>query len=202
MPSFNDDLIEALPHMRAFAHSLTNDRALADDLAQEAATRALANRDSYQPGTNFRGWVFTILRNAFYSEHRRKWRKSEDGDEDAMLAHGEPSGQQARLELDDFRRAFAHLPEDQREAMVLVGGCGFEYEQAAEVMDCAPGTVKSRVSRGRRDLKAILERDQLDQPRRPTDAPAPDDSLTGEIDRQLAMTADEAVSPVHAVGNQ
>jgi len=202
MPSFNDDLIDALPHLRAFAHSLTNDRALADDLAQEAATRALANRDSYQPGTNFRGWVFTILRNAFYSEHRRKWRKSEDGDEDAMLAHGEPSGQHARLELDDFRRAFAHLPEDQREAMVLVGGCGFEYEQAAEVMDCAPGTVKSRVSRGRRDLKAILERDQLDQPREPTDAPAPDDSLMGEIDRQLAMTAEEATATLPTTGNR
>jgi len=189
MPSFNDDLIEALPHMRAFAHSLTNDRALADDLAQEAATRALANRDSYQPGTNLRGWVFTILRNAFYSEHRRKWRKSEEANEDAMIAHGEPSGQQARLELDDFRRAFAHLPEDQREAMVLVGACGFEYEQAAEVMDCAPGTVKSRVSRGRRDLKDMLERDDLDLPRQPTDGPMPDDSLMGEINQQLGLAA-------------
>ena len=202
MPSFNDDLIEALPHMRAFAHSLTNDRALADDLAQEAATRALAKRDSYQPGTNFRGWVFTILRNAFYSEHRRKWRKSEEGDEDAMIAHGEPSGQHARLELDDFRRAFAHLPADQREAMILVGGCGFEYEQAAEVMGCAAGTVKSRVSRGRRDLKAILERDALDQPRQPTDAPAPDDSMMADIDRQIAMTAKEAAPALHAAGNR
>jgi RNA polymerase sigma-70 factor (ECF subfamily) len=190
MPSFEQNLVDALPHMRAFAHSLTNDRALAEDLAQEAATRALANQDSYQPGTNFRGWVFTILRNAFYSEHRRKWRKSEQTDEDAMVAHGEPSGQQARLELDDFRRAFARLPEDQREAMVLVGACGFEYEQAAEVAGCAPGTVKSRVSRGRRDLRDLLEQDALDRPRQPTDVEMPEGDMMREINAQLGLMAD------------
>ena len=189
MPSFNQELVDALPHMRAFAHSLTNDQALADDLAQEAATRALANQDSYQPGTNFRGWVFTILRNAFYSEHRRKWRKSEQADEEAMLSHGEPSGQHASLELDDFKRAFACLPDEQREAMVLVGACGFEYEQAADIAGCAPGTIKSRVSRGRRDVKALLDEDNLDLPRTPADTPTPHDGLMEEIDTQLGLAA-------------
>ncbi|MQX35856.1 sigma-70 family RNA polymerase sigma factor [Roseospira navarrensis] len=188
MASFNDQLIDALPHMRAFAHSLTNDRALADDIAQEAATRALANVESYQPGTNFRGWVFTILRNTFYSEHRRKWRKSEQSDEDAMLAHGEPSHQQAHMEMDDFRRAFARLPEEQREAMVLVGACGFEYEQAAEVVGCAAGTMKSRVSRGRRDVKALLEHDQLDQPRAAADAAPALDKAVAQVDHRYALS--------------
>ncbi|SDH21358.1 sigma-70 family RNA polymerase sigma factor [Roseospirillum parvum] len=166
MPSFDQQLIDALPHLRAFARSLTPDRALADDLAQEAATRALANRRSYRPGSNFRAWVFTILRNAFYSEHRRKWRTSEQTDEAAMLAHGEPGRQQAHLELDDFRRTFGCLPAEQREALVLVGACGFGIEQAAEVAGCAPGTVKSRVSRGRRELKARLDGDAVVAPSR------------------------------------
>jgi len=189
MPSFNQNLIDALPHLRAFARSLTQDRALADDLAQEAATRALANRDSFQPGTNFRGWVFTILRNAFYSEHRRKWRRSEQADDEAMLSYGEPSGQHSRLELDDFRRAFARLPEEQREALVLVGACGFDYEQAAEVAGCATGTIKSRVSRGRGEIKARLDDDALDLPRTPAGAPPAHDSLMAEIDRQLGVAA-------------
>ncbi|MBB4285634.1 sigma-70 family RNA polymerase sigma factor [Roseospira goensis] len=189
MPSFDQELIQALPHMRAFAHSLTNDRALADDLAQEAATRALANRDSYQPGTNFRGWVFTILRNAFYSEFRRKWRKTEKADEDAMLQAGEPSGQQASLEMDDFKRAFARLPAEQREAMVLVGACGFEYEQAAEIAGCAPGTIKSRVSRGRRDVKDRLDQDAIPDPRAPAGEPSAGDGVMADIDRQLGLAA-------------
>ncbi|KAA5605984.1 sigma-70 family RNA polymerase sigma factor [Roseospira marina] len=189
MSSFNQELIEALPHMRAFAHSLTNDRALADDLAQEAATRALANKDAYQAGTNFRGWVFTILRNAFYSEHRRKWRKSEQSDEEAMLAFGEPSGQHAQLELDDFKRAFAHLPHEQREAMVLVGACGFEYEQAAEIVGCAPGTIKSRVSRGRRDVKAYLDGNALTEPRGAAARSPKQRRMMAEFDRQVGLGA-------------
>ncbi len=187
MPSFETQLVETLPHLRAFARSLTNDRALADDLAQEAATRALVNRDSYQSGTNFRGWVFTILRNAFYSEHRRKWRKSEKTDEDTMLAHGEASTQEASLEVDDFKRAFVRLPDEQREAMVLVGACGFEYEQAADVVGCAPGTIKSRVSRGRRQLKAILDGDDLGRPRQTT-TPAQKAAMA-DLDRQIGLVA-------------
>jgi len=189
MPSFNQNLIDVLPHLRAFAHSLTDDQALADDLAQEAATRALASRASYQPGTNFRAWVFTILRNAFYSEHRRKWRKSEQADDEALLSCGEPSRQQGILELDDFKRAFARLPAEQREAMVLVGACGFEYEQAAKVVGCAPGTIKSRVSRGRRDVKALLEADAVDLPRA-TKAKTPVQvRLMREIDHQIGLAA-------------
>ncbi|KAA5606292.1 sigma-70 family RNA polymerase sigma factor [Roseospira marina] len=184
MPRFEDLLVEALPHMRAFARSLTTDHALADDLVQEAATRALANRDSYEPGTNFRGWVFTILRNTFYSEQRRKWRKSETNDDVAMEAHADIGGQQAGLEMDDFKRAFARLPPEQREALILVGACGFEYEQAAAVIGCAPGTVKSRVSRARRDLRAMLDRDDVGS-RRGTPPAGANDTMA-EIERQIS----------------
>ena len=102
MSSFNEQLVALLPHMRAFALSMTRDRAFADDIAQEAAARALANRDSYRPDTNFKAWVFTILRNALYSESQRHWRHKERSDEEAMLACGSGGGQEARLEMGRF----------------------------------------------------------------------------------------------------
>ncbi|MBB4265918.1 sigma-70 family RNA polymerase sigma factor [Roseospira visakhapatnamensis] len=195
MSSFNQDLIDALPHMRAFAYSLTSDRALADDLAQEAATRALSNSDSFQPGTNFRAWVFTIVRNTFYSEFRRSWRRHEQADEDGMLRASEPSSQQAALELDDFRRAFACLTDEQREVLVLVGAAGFDYEQAAAIAGCATGTVKSRVSRARRELRTLLESDALSGPRRPI---GDNDGLMADIDRQLGLVAETVPSAIAA----
>ncbi|MBK1666203.1 RNA polymerase subunit sigma-70 [Rhodospirillum rubrum] len=158
---FNKLLIDSLPHMRAFARSLTDDRALADDLAQEAATRALANRDSYHAGTNFRAWIFTIVRNCFYSEHRRKWRRMEKGNEDAMIRAGAPETQESGLRMEDFKRGFTLLSEEQREALVLVGACGFDYQQAAEIAGCAVGTMKSRVSRARAELRTMLDEDAL-----------------------------------------
>ncbi len=169
MSSFNEQLVALLPHMRAFALSMTRDRAFADDIAQEAATRALANRDSYRPDTNFKAWVFTILRNALYSESQRHWRHKERNDEEAMLACGSGGGQEARLEMDDFMRAFVCLPKDQREAMILIGVYGFDYDQVARITGSATGTLKSRVSRGRRDLKALLDGDALEQRRAPGD---------------------------------
>ncbi|MBK5955767.1 RNA polymerase subunit sigma-70 [Rhodospirillum rubrum] len=158
---FNKLLIDSLPHMRALARSLTDDRALADDLAQEAATRALANRDSYHAGTNFRAWIFTIVRNCFYSEHRRKWRRMEKGNEDAMIRAGAPETQESGLRMEDFKRGFTLLSEEQREALVLVGACGFDYQQAAEIAGCAVGTMKSRVSRARAELRTMLDEDAL-----------------------------------------
>jgi RNA polymerase sigma-70 factor (ECF subfamily) len=159
--TFNRLLTENLSHMRAFARSLTDDRAMADDLAQEAATRALSSRGSYHAGTNFRAWVFTIVRNCFYSEHRRKWRGMEKGNEEAMLRAGSPETQESGLRLEDFKRGFAMLSEEQREALVLVGACGFDYQQAAEVSGCAVGTMKSRVSRARSELRSLLDEDSL-----------------------------------------
>ena len=150
-------LVTAIPHLRAFAMSLCGRSALADDLVQETLTKAWAKADSYQDGTNLMAWLFTILRNEFYSHLRKRKREVEDvdGAEAAQLVAA--PGQMASLELGDFRAALARLPEDQREAIILVGASGFSYEEAADIMGCAVGTVKSRLSRARSKLTELME---------------------------------------------
>jgi len=114
-------------------------------------------RASYQMGTNMKAWTFMILRNQFYSEKRRSWRQSQldqEAAERTLVAVDDP---EAPVALDELRLALASLPEEQREALVLVGAGGFAYEEAAEICNCAVGTVKSRVSRARRALQQTLE---------------------------------------------
>ena len=118
--------------------------------------KAWANIETFQPGTNMRAWLFTILRNVYYSEYRRKRREVEDADGNlaAMLStHPEQDGY---LDLSDFRAALNQLAPDQREALILVGASGFSYEEAAEICGCAIGTVKSRVNRARNRLSELL----------------------------------------------
>ena len=160
-PDFERDLIALIPHMRAFARSLCGDPAQADDLAQDALAKALKSRDSYQLGTNMKAWLFMILRNQFYSEKRRSWRGSQLDQEVAektLHAVDDPS---SALELNDVRMALQMLPDVQREALVMVGAGGFSYEEAAEIAGVAVGTVKSRVSRARAALQAILDAGDL-----------------------------------------
>ena len=158
-----DDLhrsvIEQLPHLRAFAVLLSHDRCLADDLVQEAVMRALAHADQFQPGTNFKAWITTILRNAYFNVMRARSRVAPMS---AVAPDAEPltsGGQEESLELRDFERAFKRLPPSQREALLLVGASGFSYEAAAEVAGCATGTMKSRVARGRTHLARLIDRD-------------------------------------------
>ena len=154
---FKADLIALIPHLRAFARTMTGNPAEADDLAQEALAKAWQARDSYTMGTNMKAWTFMILRNQFYSDKRRSWRNTQldqEAAERTLLANDDPS---APLELNDLRMALAALPEEQREALILIGAGGFSYEEAAEVCDCAVGTVKSRVSRARVALRRILD---------------------------------------------
>ncbi len=154
-------LLAVIPHLRAFARSLTRNRDQADDLTHDAVVRALAAINQFTPGTNFKAWMFTILRNLYYNECRKRWIKSTSIDE---MAGDEPSigpTQEANLEFNDFRRAFWQLNADQREVLILVGASGFSYEEAAEVCNCRVGTVKSRVSRARTELKQILEQGNL-----------------------------------------
>lgn len=156
-PEFERDLITLIPHMRAFARSLCGDATQADDLAQDALAKALKSRESYQLGTNMKAWLFMILRNQFYSDKRRSWRGSQLDQEVAektLHAVDDPS---AALELNDVRMALQMLPDVQREALVMVGAGGFSYEEAAEIAGVAVGTVKSRVSRARAALQAVLE---------------------------------------------
>jgi RNA polymerase sigma-70 factor (ECF subfamily) len=155
--AFKDGLVALIPHLRAFARTLTGDPTAADDLAQDAMVKAWDARNSFQLGTNMKAWTFMILRNQFYSDKRRSWRQTQldqEAAERTLVAVDDPS---APLALDELRRALNTLPDEQREALVLVGAGGFAYEEAAAICGCAVGTVKSRVSRARRALQAALD---------------------------------------------
>lgn len=156
-PQFREELTQAIPHMRAFARSLTGDAASADDLAQDALMKAWSARDKFKAGTNFRAWVLTIVRNQFYSDKRRSWRQADWDQELAERTLPAVDNQEQIVALDELRRGLSELPDDQREALILVGAGGYSYEEAAEICGCAIGTVKSRVSRARMALEGIMK---------------------------------------------
>lgn len=155
--AFKAELVSLIPHLRAFARSLCDDITLADDIAQETMLKAWKARDSFKPNTNMKAWAFTILRNHFYSERRRSWRRTHLDPEmaETTLVAGDDASQ--RIELLAVRNALKKLPDEQREAVILVGAGGLSYEEAATVCGCAVGTIKSRINRGRKALEALLE---------------------------------------------
>lgn len=156
-PQFKSDLLATIPSLRAFALSLTQNSDKADDLVQETLVKAWDKHASFQMGTNLKAWLFTILRNEFYSQMRKRGREVQDSDgimTERLAVH--PS-QHGKLDLQDFRAALEQLPQDQREAIILIGASGFSYEEAASICDCAVGTIKSRVSRARARLQEILK---------------------------------------------
>ena len=160
---FQRELVKLIPHLRAFARTLTGDAAQADDLAQDAMIKAWDARKSFQLGTNMKAWTFMILRNQFYSDKRRSWRQiqlDQEAAERTLVAVDNP---EAPVALDELRLAMAMLPDEQREALILVGAGGFAYEEAADICGCAVGTVKSRVSRARKALQGILEAGDYDR---------------------------------------
>jgi RNA polymerase sigma-70 factor (ECF subfamily) len=156
-----DALLEAVPHLRAFARSLTRNRDQADDLVNDTIVRAIAASNQFTPGTNFRAWVFTILRNLFYNQGRRGAGRFTSIDEVFVDEPAEMASQEASLEFCDFRRAFWQLPEHHREALILVGASGLNYEDAAKICGCQVGTMKSRVSRARTELRRMLDEDTV-----------------------------------------
>ncbi|PLR21913.1 RNA polymerase subunit sigma-70 [Caulobacter zeae] len=179
--AFRAALIPVIPHMRAFARSLCGDAAAADDLVQDALAKAWQARASFQLGTNIKAWAFMILRNQFYSEKRRSWRQQPLDQEQAertLKAYDDPH---AVLELDDVRRAMALLPTEQREALIMVGAGGLPYEEVAEIVGVAVGTIKSRVSRARAALAAILA-DGLDSEGYVAPAAGPMAAILGQLD--------------------
>jgi len=154
--AFEADLINLRPFLRAFAVSLSGKWHLADDLAQETLTKAWRSRRSFVPGSNLKAWLFTILRNEYYSQQRRAWRQA-DWDQDWAEAMPAVSDQQDwAVELSDTASAMEALPDEQRKALLLVGAAGLSYEEAAKHTTMALGTMKSRVARARRALKKIL----------------------------------------------
>jgi RNA polymerase sigma-70 factor, ECF subfamily len=161
-PSLREAMLGVVPSLRAFAMSLCGNVDRADDLVQETLLRAIANINLFEPGTNMSAWLFTILRNLFRSEYRKRRREVEDSDgryADSLKSHPEQYG---RVEFEELRAALDQLPPDQREALILVGASGFSYEEAATICDCAVGTIKSRVNRARTRLAEQLSIDSTD----------------------------------------
>ncbi len=156
-PDFKQDLLGSIPSLRAFAVSLSQNADKADDLVQETLVKAWDKHQSFQPGTNLKAWLFTILRNEFYSQMRKRGREVQDSDGVMTGRLAVHPSQHGMLDLKDFRGALEQLPEDQREAIILIGASGFSYEEAAEICNCAVGTIKSRVSRARTRLQDILK---------------------------------------------
>lgn len=154
---FKKELVDLIPFLRAFARTLSGDRDGADDLCQETLTKAWQSRNSYQPGTNFKAWLFMILRNQFYSERRRAWRQRPWDDSLAERLHVTSESQSAAMNLTDMNRALRQLRDEQREALILVGAGGFSCEEAAKICNCAVGTIKSRVARARATLVEFLD---------------------------------------------
>ncbi len=150
------ELAQLVPNLRAFARSLCGNADQADDLVQETLVKAWRSRQSFAPGSNLKAWLFTILRNTFLSERRK--RKFEVHDTDGKLAMqlSVKGSQSGHMDLQDFAKAFAKLPEEQREALILVGAEGFAYEDAALMCGCAVGTIKSRVNCARGKLAELL----------------------------------------------
>ncbi|MEM7711182.1 MAG: RNA polymerase sigma factor, partial [Pseudomonadota bacterium] len=129
------------------------------DVVQDTVVKAWSNIDKFQVGTNMRAWLFTILRNTYYSSLRKT--KREVADTDGVMTNNmaEKPAHDGHLQMADFRRAFAQLPDEQRETLVLVGASGFSYEEAAEMCNVAVGTIKSRASRGRKRLAELMDLD-------------------------------------------
>jgi len=158
MDSRRQALLAELPRLRRYARMLVGEPARADDLVQDCLVRAIANLERWREGTNMRAWLFTIMRNVLFNDLRRARRSPfmDAGDEllDAVPAAAD---QESRLRVQDVDKAFARLGPDQREVFLLIAVEGLDYEEAAQILDVPVGTVKSRLSRARSDLRAQLE---------------------------------------------
>jgi RNA polymerase sigma-70 factor (ECF subfamily) len=152
-----DQLPAFLPHLRAFALHLTRDPVRSDDLVQSTLLRAWSNLDHFQHGTNLEAWLFTILRNCVYSEHRKRRREIEDPEGGFARRLMVQPDQESKLMLDDLHEALAYLSPEQRKALLLVVEQGETYEDAAALCGVAVGTLKSRVNRARTQLAAMLQ---------------------------------------------
>jgi RNA polymerase sigma-70 factor, ECF subfamily len=152
------EFLSHIPRLRAFAISFCGNIDQADDLVQETLTRAWIHRSSFIEGTNMNAWLCTILRNLYFSQYRKRKRKREVPDTDGVHSNKivVAPAQPAHMEMLDLRVALARLPDNQREALLLVGAAGHSYVEVAEICGCAIGTIKSRVNRARRSLAGML----------------------------------------------
>ena len=158
MAEFGSLLEHEIPRLRRYARALTRDATRADDLVQSCLLRALSKSHLWQPGTDLRAWLFTILHNQHVNDVRRAVREGINIPvEDVAPVLTVPSTQGAALQLRDLDRAMTRLPEEQRQVLLLVGLEGMRYEEVAAVLDVPVGTVRSRLSRGRDTLRHLLD---------------------------------------------
>ena len=177
---FKRELTEVIPHLRAFARGLCGRPDMADDLVQEALLKAWAAQERFEPGTSMRAWTFVILRNAYLTDMRRNRFRGEYDEGVAERILVAPAGQEEPLHLSDMHRALLTLPPERREALLLVGAGGFSYEEAAQICDCAVGTIKSRVGRARATLNAMLAEGNI--PDRSSDDPIAHSAILEELE--------------------
>ena len=173
-------LADVIPHLRAYGRSLCGNPDLADDLTQDTMVKAWASRARFERGTSIKAWTFVILRNTFLSQ---MWRNKFKGEYDEGVVErtlATPAAQEDSGEMADLQRGLMELPQDQREALILVGAGGMSYEEAAQICDCALGTMKSRVSRARTALEDIMARGQFSQKR--SDAPPASEAVDAIMD--------------------
>ena len=155
--SWRDEVVDLIPALRAFAWSLSHNGSDADDLVQDTLIKAWTNREKFEPGTNLRAWLFTILRNTYYTAILRRRREVRDEMGEYAGALKTPPTQDWTVAIHALRDALQKLPDEHREALILVGAAGLSYEEAAEICGCALGTIKSRVNRARARLLKIME---------------------------------------------
>jgi len=154
--SWRDEVVALIPALRAFAWSLSHNGSDADDLVQDTLIKAWTNREKFEPGTNLRAWLFTILRNTYYTHVLRRRREVRDEQGEYASTLKTAPTQEWSVAVHSLQAALRQLPDEHREALVLVGAAGLSYEEAAEICGVAVGTVKSRVNRARNRLAELL----------------------------------------------
>lgn len=155
---FEDGIVALLPRLRRFAAGLSRDLATGDDLCQMTIERALKARHQWAQGTRLDSWMYRIMRNLWIDEIRANKRRQQTFvEEEAGMAVGVAAEQEARTELRFVDRALARLPDEQREAVLLVMVEGYGYQEAADIIGCPVGTLSSRFARGRDALHLLLE---------------------------------------------
>lgn len=159
---FRDGVIALLPALRGFARSLCGDPSQADDLVQETVLKAWSSRDRFREGSNLKAWLFTILRNLFYSGRRHLKREVEDPDGIYAENVAIQPEHVLKAQMDDLNWALQQLPEEQREALLLVCATELSCEEAAQICGCPVGTIKSRIARGRDRLVKMLGAETVD----------------------------------------
>lgn len=181
---FERDLVALIPHLQSFSRQLCGRNGIADDMAQDALAKAWCARDSFEPGTNLKAWVFRILRHTFYSHMRRAWRQSHWDEHKGDQIPAPPDEQQWSMDLSDCMRGLSALRKPQRDALLLVGAAGLSYGDASKVLDVAIGSVKSRAARARGKLARMLDGQEAMPDKRP---PVPPGSALEDILAQLSM---------------